>query len=150
MTARTGRALIALVLAVGVAAVVTARAAPLAPYEWRYRPILVFAPSSDDVRLKEQAKRLRSAVAALKERDMIVLTVAGAGPILAEQAAPPQSDASSLRRAFGIETQDFTVVLVGKDGGEKFRSQAVVDPRDLVDLVNEIAPRREEVKRKRS
>jgi len=128
--------------------VVAARATPLAPYEWRYRPVLVFTPSVEDGRMKDQAKRLRAAASALKERDMVVVTIAGSQTVMAEQAAPPSADAAALRRAFNVERDAFTVVLVGKDGTEKYRAGGVVDPADLMVTVDGMPMRRDEARTK--
>ena len=67
---------------------------------------------------------------------MVVVTVPNSGPVLAEQAAPPASDAAALRRAFNVKAGDFKVVLVGKDGAEKHRTGGIVDPSHLLGLVD--------------
>lgn len=56
----------------------------------------------------------------------------------------PGGDAA--REQFGIEAETFAIVLVGKDGGEKFRSAEPVGPRDLFDRIDSMPMRRREMR----
>jgi hypothetical protein len=110
----------------------TAAAAPLERYRWEARPILVFAPSEDDPRLEAQLERFESARAELEDRRNVVIVDTEPG--------------SALRRRF--EPEGFAVVLVGLDGGEKFRARDVVDPGTLNALIDRMPMRRRELERR--
>ena len=56
--------------------------------------------------------------------------------------------AEDARKRFGIGGETFAVVLVGKDGGEKFRSTEPVEPEDLFDRIDAMPMRRREVREK--
>ena len=101
----------------------------LADLRWERRPILVFAEPGDP-RLAEQLARFEAERAALEERDTLVIVDSLAG--------------SALRRRFAPE--GFTVILVGKDGGEKFRKGGPVDPATLTALIDTMPMRRREMR----
>ena len=46
----------------------------LRPYQWQARPVLVFAPDPADPDFRDQMARFEAAEAALRERDILVLT----------------------------------------------------------------------------
>lgn len=49
------------------------------------------------------------------------------------------------RHEYDAKTGTFAAVLVGKDGGEKFRSDEPVRPEDLFDLIDDMPMRRREM-----
>lgn len=102
----------------------------LAGYQWDYRPLLVFAPSSDDERLRMLRELVAHEKAAMVEREMIILEVLpSAGridPLMHITKSKRyevllESEAKALREQFGVGVDEFVMVLVGKDGGEKHR-----------------------------
>lgn len=102
----------------------------LAEFEWQARPILVFA-SPDDARLQHQLDAFRAEAAALHDRDNVVIV-----DIESE---------SALRRIFAPD--GFTVILIGKDGGEKLRRNRVVAVDELNALIDQMPMRRREMRR---
>lgn len=100
----------------------------LRPYLWQARPIVIFA-SADDPRLDTQLDRFRAVEADLIDRDNIVVV----------DTTPD----SPLRQRF--RPGAFTVVLVGLDGGEKFRRDGLVAPGTLNALVDTMPMRRQEL-----
>ncbi len=101
----------------------------LADYRWNARPIVVFA-GPNDPRLAEQRALFEAARGELLERDNVVIV--------------DLRETSALRRRF--RPGAFTVLLVGKDGGEKFRRDEIVDPDDLHALIDTMPMRRREMR----
>ncbi len=52
-----------------------------------------------------------------------------------------------LRGALGLKDGRFQVILIGKDGGIKFRSDTFVHPKQVFDLVDTMPMRRAEMRR---
>ena len=78
---------------------------------------------------------------------MVVLVTAGSDPTysaIGYTSLPPGAN-RDLRRRFRPEGPGLTVVLVGKDGGEKARYRGVVDPDDIFALVDSMPMRRREI-----
>jgi len=101
----------------------------LSTLRWEARPVLVFA-ADDDPRLAEQLRLFEEAGAAMAERRMTVIVDTGPG--------------SALRTRFGPD--GFTIILLGLDGGEKFRAAEITPPGALTDLIDTMPMRRQEMR----
>ncbi|MEO1019351.1 MAG: DUF4174 domain-containing protein, partial [Pseudomonadota bacterium] len=53
--------------------------------------------------------------------------------------------AADLRDAFGVENSDFRVLLIGKDGGVKLRSNEWVSAHEVFALIDTMPMRRREM-----
>lgn len=95
--------------------------------------------------MREQLDLFREQASALAERDAIVLAIPFRGaPPMPHRLATAES--RSLRRRLGIGRKDFAVILVGKDGEEKFRSADPVSLQKICDLIDEMPMRRQEMR----
>jgi Domain of unknown function (DUF4174) len=101
-----------------------------------YRQIYLFAPNLQDSNLKEQRQILASDTEGVKERDLRVTV------ILAEP------DSEKLLKRYKVQTDKFTFLLMGKDGGEKFRSSKIVTLERLFTLIDGMPMRQDEMKRR--
>jgi hypothetical protein len=133
-------ALIATLAMVGGSAAASADA-----YGWSYRPVYVFAPSPAHPELQRQDAINAAARAALRERDIVVVRVIG-DRVAAELGPPPGADAAELRARFGARRDDFTFILVGKDGGVKLRSDTPVSAGRLSGVIDAMPMRRREMR----
>ena len=105
---------------------------PLAEYLWQARPVIVFAPSADDPRFVQQMEWLEAEMAALEERDVVILT-----------DVDPETG-SALREKF--HPRGFNLILVGKDGDVKLRKPFPWDVRELSRAIDKMPMRRQEMR----
>lgn len=98
-------------------------------YRWEKRPIVVFS-DEDDPRLARQMARFEANRADLADRDNVIVL--------------DTSEDSALRRRF--RPAAFTVILVGKDGTEKARTDDVVDLDSFEALIDTMPMRRREMR----
>jgi len=103
-------------------------------HRWNDRVMLIFSPAEDDPRLEHFDARLESLACAVDNRDLVVYRYAG----------PAGAGKEGPRRIYGIEEDAFVVVLIGKDGGEKYRAEGAVDPRDVLGIIDAMPMRRAE------
>ncbi|MBU2962380.1 DUF4174 domain-containing protein [Citreicella sp. C3M06] len=103
----------------------------LGEMRWQYRPVLLFAPSSDDPTYMRQMALFDAARAALAERDIVVLS-----------DTEPKA-ASYLRQ--GFQPGGFRLVLVGKDGGVKLEQTEVLPPDALFAVIDRMPMRQREI-----
>jgi hypothetical protein len=106
----------------------------LESHRWKDRLLLVFAPSEADGRLAEQRRIAEAEAAGFSDRDLLVLEIVG----LAEQG---------LRQRYNVGAEDFAVVLIGKDGGEKLRSEKPTGGSVLFPVIDVMPMRRAETGR---
>lgn len=108
--------------------------------QWNKRILVLFA-EAENPKLKQQLDLLTAKTADLADRDMVVLHVtAKDAKIIYGDAVHP--DARKLRVEAGIDGSEFTAILIGKDGGEKLRSDKVVGDREIFDLIDSMPMRR--------
>ncbi len=114
----------------------------LSDLTWKKRVIIVFA-DADDQRLERQVKLLTDQRAELEERDLVVVSVINdeASITFGNEAKP---DAAALRDEADVKKGSFQVVLVGKDGGIKLRSETVVPDVELFDVIDRMPMRQAE------
>ena len=104
-------------------------------------------PSGETVTLDKQIDLLRDYRPDLRDRDMVVLSTTGTRETTADigYVAIPRGTARQLRRQFEPASTGLTVILIGKDGGEKARWQHVVEPQEIFDLIDSMPMRRQEL-----
>lgn len=107
----------------------------LEEFQWKHRPVVVFADSPEDPRFQEQIDRLMQGADALRERDVVVLTDT-------DPAAR-----SALRKK--LRPRGFMLVLVGKDGGVKLRKPHPWTVRELSRSIDKFPERLREVEERR-
>ena len=115
----------------------------LAAMRDKSRPLLVFDTECIGARslgpsLHEQRELFDRHEVDLKNRDVVLLYV--------PYSRSEGSVWTGLRRQFRVDDRQFTVVLVGKDGGEKFRSHVPVTIEKLDALIDAMPMRQQEVR----
>lgn len=114
----------------------------LSDLTWKKRVIIVFADAGDK-QLERQVKILTEQRLELEERDLVVISViSGEASTAFGNAAKP--DAAALRDEAGVKKGSFKVILVGKDGGIKLRSDTVVPDVELFDVIDRMPMRQAE------
>ncbi|MDE1162737.1 MAG: DUF4174 domain-containing protein [Acidobacteriaceae bacterium] len=110
----------------------------------RARVLLVFAPRPDDPQLQIQLRSLNEQAAEATDRELVTVALPYNAPSPTPATFPAQ-EAYNARRRFQIAPGDFTVVLIGKDGGEKLRAHKPLSMRELNDTIDSMPMRQHEV-----
>lgn len=110
---------------------------PLARYRWKHRLVLVFAPDAASPDRAEQRRLLQDRQTDADERDLVLLDV-----------LPDSPDAATLRQRFNVKPDEFRVLLIGKDGGEKLRREKPVPPKEFFDRIDSMPMRQGEMRGK--
>jgi hypothetical protein len=117
----------------------------LAALRDRVRPLLIFAPKPDDPQLEIQLRRLQQNAAVMAERDVLPVAI----PYNAQSptaAMLSDTDAVAARRRFHVARDEFVVILVGKDGGEKLRSKEPFSAETLRTTIDAMPMRQDEMR----
>ena len=112
----------------------------LKKYIWQNRVLLVIADSKTNAQLKQQQDILSKQSTALQNRDLEVLYL----PLNEIK----QADKTFLTSQFSIKENDFCAILIGKDGGEKLRSEKPLEAENLYETIDAMPMRKQEMKRK--
>ena len=114
----------------------------LGRYHWQKRVILVFMPANANSIGLDQLKLLQVNATALTDRDLVVLEVTGE-LVVGENVT--SANGNQLRRQFKVSPGTFTLVLIGKDGGEKYRSLQLTPPAKLFSIIDAMPMRQNEI-----
>lgn len=114
----------------------------LSSLQWKNRVVLVFGKANDPEVARQEAS-LRSSFDGLAERDLVIVRVSGDKVRVVYGNAPALSS-EVLRREAKVSDDEFSVVLVGKDGSVKLRSAEVVGNDKLFSLIDSMPMRRAE------
>ena len=113
-----------------------AMAAELSDYLWERRPLLLFAPAESDPRLVETMRRIEASRCDFADRDMVLGRIVTEGTSTLDGHVVDTSQAQRLVSEFGIGPDSFSVVLIGKDGGEKLRVANVPDLQAIYAVID--------------
>ena len=127
--------------------------ASLAAMQDCYRPLLLFAPSASDETLRAELLELEAHASELRERDvLIVMVLEEAGPDFSRTNLPlarlTGDEAAAARKRFGIRQNEFAILLIGKDGGEKLRQNSLMSAAKLNHEIDGMPMRKEEMRRR--
>lgn len=143
-----------LLLAAFVPALVTAQnAPPLASLRNKNRVLLIFASSDRLPDFRHQVALLANHSADLEQRDLVVISVTSpTSRTDTDTSQPPIASATdllALRHRFHVAADQFTVILIGKDGGEKLRKNDPITLDKLNAVIDAMPMRRDEMSQRK-
>lgn len=103
-----------------------------------HRKIMLFAPSANHKELKVQQEIFNQGTDGMKDRDLKI-----------EVVVPGQKN-FSLFKKYKTEEQQFTFILLGKDGGEKLRSTKPVSLQKLFSTIDAMPMRQSEMREQKN
>lgn len=118
----------------------------LSDYQWQHRILLVFAPSTDSSQYRQQMQAWQADAAEIDDRDLKLVQILGTGQSQVDGRSLSSASAQRLRQQFGIALEEFAVILVGKDGTEKQRSQTSMDLAMLFRTIDAMPMRQREMR----
>ncbi len=120
--------------------------ADLSAFRWKHRLLVIFAVAETDGAYIKLNKRLDRSARGVEDRDLIVFRIFEKSPSRIENGALSHRDAQLLRQRFKVPPGQFSVVLVGKDGGVKMTARQSVDLQSVFDLIDRMPMRQQEMR----
>lgn len=117
----------------------------LNPYSWKNRILLVFS-SQEYIQFDQQLNLFSAHQSGMDERDLIVFEVLSDKVSQTQGKEYGQNAAEKLRKQYNVDKNDFTVILIGKDGTEKLRQQKVLSIDKLFATIDAMPMRRREMR----
>ncbi|GAB4187262.1 MAG: DUF4174 domain-containing protein [Thermoflexibacter sp.] len=118
----------------------------LQPYMWKNRLLLVFATSDKNLDYQKQMSIIAKASTGFVERHLIVFSIFENHGITSTNQSLDFHTCKKLYEKFKISKDNFTVVLIGKDGGEKYRKNATLTSEELFAIIDAMPMRKAEMK----
>jgi hypothetical protein len=122
--------------------------ADLKHYQWQNRLLLIFAPSEDYPAYRFLADELRRQQDGVHDRDVLVFSLLEKGQSRLGDGRLDQATGEALRKRFSVKQGTFTVILIGKDGGEKLRREEGANLGEIFGLIDTMPMRQREMRRK--
>lgn len=120
----------------------------LSPYQWKNRLLFVFAPSRSHPMYDTLHKSLAAQAAEVADRDLVVFEVLESDLSFTNKDIIDPDTARLLREKIDADRGDFAVILVGKDGGVKLKSEEHTNLKDIFSLTDSMPMRQEEMRQK--
>jgi len=114
-------------------------------YQWKNRLLLVFAPSQKNLAYQTQMQLFEGQKAGFKDRDLLLVQILADGSSSVDDQRLNHTSAVSLRECFDVGTEEFGAILVGKDGTEKRRDHAPVQPTVIFGEIDAMPMRQQEM-----
>jgi len=127
----------------------TAMDEDIAHLQWKKRLLLVFAADSAQSNFQSLANEISSRQADVEDRDLVVFEILESGTSRMNRSRIEPQKAASIREQFGIASDGFTVILVGKDGGIKLKRNDQVRLDEIFKLIDSMPMRQDEMHHKR-
>jgi hypothetical protein len=113
---------------------------------WEKRVLLIFSPHDRHADYRQQVEILDAVDEGLRERDMAVIETF-ADDRVAIDGQPQEAGGSGFYRHFSVDSDEFRVILVGKDGTVKLDRGGAVASAELFSLIDAMPMRRLEMQR---
>ena len=110
----------------------------------QHRVLLVFA-NGDNALAEKQLTVAADHADGFKERDLLLVGLSGNRPGVPTAMLSAADDAAA-RRHFHVDAGQFTVILIGKDGGEKLRSHQAIAWNKLESTIDAMPMRQDEAR----
>jgi hypothetical protein len=115
-------------------------------HTWKHRLLVVFSPSANHPGALRQHGFFEQSAVGFRDRELLyVPVVAGETTMVRQQRVDAEAQAA-LRQEFGVESDAFAVLLIGKDGGVKLRRESPVANDELFALIDSMPMRQQEMR----
>ncbi len=116
----------------------------LEQFEWKNRIVLVFGESSDSM-VKNQIKELRKEPEGINDRDLLIIHIDKSVIFLNKEDNCSEADAARLRNQYNVPEKEFQYILLGLDGGVKYRKDTFVSNKALFAVIDVMPMRQREI-----
>lgn len=120
----------------------------LTRFQWKNRLLFLFAPDRSHPYFNHLYSQIIEQKSEVEDRDLVIFSVLLQGPSQMNTTAIDRQEADSIRDQFTIPPDDFSLILIGKDGGIKLKRNDRVDLAEVFELIDSMPMRRNEMRQK--
>ena len=119
----------------------------LTKYRWENRVLLLFTPDAENKEYTKQKTNISTNAKGLPERDMVLIDIEGEAILRINGEVQAGEHGRQLRQQFSVAPDAFTILLLGKDGTEKYRSTNAVPMETIYTLIDQMPMRQQEMRK---
>lgn len=117
----------------------------LQSYQWKNRLLLVSAPSENTLEYQQQMQLFSNQTAEFVDRDLLLIELFANGTSRINGNEINLEDVTQIKQQFNIGNE-FSVILVGKDGTAKRRETTPVEPTAIFQQIDAMPMRQQEMR----
>ena len=117
----------------------------LEQFRWNQRVLVLSAADESNTDLRRQTDAIAQSSDEFVSHDLILVRLLDSGRSAAGTQTLDEAGVRATRALLGIDSSDFSVILVGKDGSVKLRHNAPVAMSEIYALIDEMPMRRREM-----
>lgn len=117
-------------------------------FKWKSRLLFLFSPNRTHPPFNTLEKSLKAQKPGVADRNLVIFEILESGSSSMDTEHIHPQTAQSLRESFDVSPGQFTVILVGKDGGTKLNRNEETQLEDIFALIDSMPMRQEEMCRK--
>ncbi len=121
----------------------------LKPYLWKKRVLLVFSPDVKSPQYNQQVAHFDKHLPGIMDRDLVEFDIFKDFLFFPQGKYGSKDQARKLRKYYQIDPEQFTVVLIGKDGAEKMRAESKLEAERLFEVIDAMPMRKQELAARR-
>ncbi len=119
----------------------------LEEYQWKNRVVLVFTQAQDQL-YQQQLNVFNEKHSGMLDRDLLVFTILPKSVIAPNEKELGAEVADKLQQKYHTQPNEFAVVLIGKDGGQKLKKNSLLSTEKLFGIIDQMPMRRREMREK--
>ncbi|BAY29761.1 hypothetical protein NIES2107_16050 [Nostoc carneum NIES-2107] len=116
--------------------------------KWQNRVLIIFSPSVDNHSYQHQMQLFDQQQNGFTDRDLVLVQVLATDKSYANGQLIDESSAANLRSRFGVDQDNFRVILVGKDGGVKRQEATPVAATAIFEQIDAMPMRQQEMQQR--
>ena len=120
----------------------------LAQFQWKNRLLFLFSPDKNHPLFKNLKSEIINQQAEVKDRDLVIFEMLERGSANMNGSDIDRQTADSIRDDFGVPSNKFSLILVGKDGGIKLKRHDNVSLEKVFELIYSMPMRQSEMRQK--
>lgn len=119
-------------------------------YQWKQRLLLLFTPDMTHSEFERQLYWLGDYSEEMADRQLLVLRITPEETYQADGTLFNQARTEWFYHYYDADPRNFTAILVGLDGQEKYRSIGLaITPQELFTLIDQMPMRQTQIRRRR-
>ena len=115
-------------------------------YRWQNRLLLVFAPAVTDPQLHKQSAWFTSQPLEFQDRDLLTFYLTEEAIGESENVRFSPEEVTRLQEQYSVQSGTFAVLLIGKDGGLKYRFDEPVTAEEIFARIDAMPMRVQEMR----
>ncbi len=115
---------------------------------WKNRVLIAFVQDTHSPPLSEFKDRITRERDGFLDRDLVFIEILQNGQSRVDGSAITSASANNIVRRYRVDFDNFSVYLIGKDGGVKLRGDSSTRLTDIFSLIDTMPMRRAEMERK--